>query len=170
MTQGKGQVPDYELDDPLELTTLAQVRAVADPLRGLILDLLLERAASVSELAAALERPKGTVAYHLKVLREVGVVKVVRSRRVRAVEENYYGRTASIQYVGALKASTSPASRSSTPPWPRPPASPPRPTPATTFPRSCGAPACRRSTSFRQCMFELADVYPTDHPRLPAPR
>ncbi len=104
MTDGNTSLPDYQLDDRMELTTLAQVRALAGPLRDSILDLLLERAATVSELAAALERPKGTVAYHVKVLREAGLVKVVRSRRVRAVEERYYGRTARIQYVGALKA------------------------------------------------------------------
>jgi hypothetical protein len=49
VTQGKGRVPDYELDDRLKLTTLAQVRAVADPLRGLIFDLMLGRSASTSE-------------------------------------------------------------------------------------------------------------------------
>lgn len=62
MKAGKAPIPDYELDDCMELTALAQVRAVAEPLRDSILDLLLERAATVSELAAALERPKGTVA------------------------------------------------------------------------------------------------------------
>lgn len=81
MAQGKSQLPDYELDDRLELTTLAQVRAVADPLRGLILDLLLQRSASASDLAAALERPKGTVAYHVKVLREAGVVYIAGAKR-----------------------------------------------------------------------------------------
>jgi len=104
MPAGKTSVPDYELDDRLELNTLSQVRALADPLRDSVLDLLLERAATVSELAAALQRPKGTVAYHVKVLREAGLVKVVRSRRVRAVQESYYGRTARIVSVGPVKA------------------------------------------------------------------
>lgn len=95
---------DYDLDDRMELTTLAGVRAIAEPLRESILDLLLERAATVSELAAALGRPKGTVAYHVKVLQEADIVKVVRSRRVRAVTESYYGRTARLHFVGALRA------------------------------------------------------------------
>jgi DNA-binding transcriptional ArsR family regulator len=103
VTEVKG-FPDYELDERMELSTLAQVRALAEPLRDAILDLLLERACSVSELATALERPKGTVAYHVKVLQDAGLVKVVRTRRVRAVEERFYGRTARIQYVGPLKA------------------------------------------------------------------
>lgn len=86
--------PDYELDDTLELTTPAQVRAVSDPLRMTILDLLRERAATVAELASAAGRPKSTVAHHVNVLVDAGVVRVVRTRRVRAIDERYYGRTA----------------------------------------------------------------------------
>ena len=56
-------IPDYELTERMEVTTPAQLRAMADPLRGTILDLLLERASTVAELAAAVERPKSTIAY-----------------------------------------------------------------------------------------------------------
>ena len=38
--------------------------------------------------------PKGTVAHHVKVLEDAGLVKVVRTRKVRAMTERYYGRTA----------------------------------------------------------------------------
>jgi DNA-binding transcriptional ArsR family regulator len=63
------------------------------------LSLLHERAATVSELAVALERPKSTVAHHVKVLGEAGLVQVVRTRRVRAIDERFYGRTARMFYV-----------------------------------------------------------------------
>jgi predicted ArsR family transcriptional regulator len=53
----------------------------------------------VNELAAALERPKSTVAHHVKVLAEAGLLQVVRTRRVRAIEERFYGRTARMFYV-----------------------------------------------------------------------
>lgn len=86
--------PDYDLDDTLELTTPAQIRAISDPLRMTILDLLRERAATVSELAGAVGRPKSTVAHHVGVLADAGLVRVVRTRRVRAIDERYYGRTA----------------------------------------------------------------------------
>lgn len=86
--------PDYDLDDRLVLTTPSQVRAIGHPLRTTILGLLHERAASVSELAVALERPKSTVAHHVKVLGDAELVRVVRTRRVRAVDERFYGRTA----------------------------------------------------------------------------
>jgi len=94
------QPPDYELADRIALTTPAQVKAIGNPLRTTILSLLHERAATVTELAAALDRPKSTVAHHVKVLVETGLVQVVRTRRVRAIEERFYGRTARMFYVG----------------------------------------------------------------------
>ena len=56
--------------------------------------MLRERAASTTELAAVLETPKGTVGHHLKVLESAGLVRVVRTRKVRALTEKYYGRVA----------------------------------------------------------------------------
>ncbi len=92
-------VPDYDLDETIELTTAEQVRAISDPLRTTILGLLHERAATVTELAGAVKRPKSTVAHHVSVLARVGLLRVVRTRRVRAIEERYYGRTARMFYV-----------------------------------------------------------------------
>jgi DNA-binding transcriptional ArsR family regulator len=93
-------VPDYDLDDTIELTTAEQVRAISDPLRTTILGLLHERAATVTELASAVKRPKSTVAHHVNVLAAAGLLRVVRTRRVRAIDERYYGRTARMFYVG----------------------------------------------------------------------
>ena len=92
--------PDYELADRIALTRPSQVRAIGHPLRTTILGLLHERAATVTELAVAVERPKSTVAHHVKVLMGAGLVQVVRTRRVRAIEERFYGRTARMFYVG----------------------------------------------------------------------
>lgn len=93
--------PDYELADRIALTLPAQVKAISHPLRTTILGLLHERAATVTELAVALDRPKSTVAHHVKVLAATGLVQVVRTRRVRAIEERFYGRTARMFYVAA---------------------------------------------------------------------
>ena len=93
-------VPDYDLADRIALTEPLQVRAISHPLRTTILSLLHERAASVTELAVALGRPKSTVAHHVKVLNEAGLIQVVRTRQVRAIEERFYGRTARMFYVG----------------------------------------------------------------------
>lgn len=91
--------PDYELADRMALTRPDQVKAIGHPLRTTILQLLHERAATVSELAAAVERPKSTVAHHVAVLTRSGLLTVVRTRRVRAIEERFYGRTARLFHV-----------------------------------------------------------------------
>jgi DNA-binding transcriptional ArsR family regulator len=96
---GNPSPPDYDLADRIALTEPSQVKAIGHPLRTTILGLLHERAATVNELAVALERPKSTVAHHVKVLNETGLVQVVRTRRVRAIEERFYGRTARMFYV-----------------------------------------------------------------------
>ncbi len=83
----------------MALTRAAQVKAIGHPLRTAILGLLHERAASVSELATALRRPKSTIAHHVKVLGDAGLVRAVRTRRVRAIVERFYGRTARMFYV-----------------------------------------------------------------------
>ena len=95
----EGKTPDYELENQRALTTPAQVRALGNPMRNTILGLLHERAASVTELSTALGRPKSTVAHHVKVLADAGLVHVVRTRRVRAIDEAFYGRTARLFYV-----------------------------------------------------------------------
>jgi DNA-binding transcriptional ArsR family regulator len=95
--------PDYRLEERIVVTAPAQLRAMAEPLRSTILDLVLERAATVGELAAAVGRPKSTVAYHVKVLVDAGMLRVVRTRRVRAIDERFYGRTARNFYVGRVR-------------------------------------------------------------------
>ncbi|MFJ3718002.1 ArsR/SmtB family transcription factor [Streptomyces sp. NPDC090057] len=93
--------PDYELADRMALTRPDQVKAVGHPLRTTILQLLHERAATVTELATAVERPKSTVAHHVDVLTRNGLLQVVRTRRVRAIEERFYGRTARMFHIAA---------------------------------------------------------------------
>lgn len=96
------QLPDYDLVDRIIITKPAELRAIAHPLRSTILDLVLERAATVGELAAAVGRPKSTVAHHVQVLVDVGMLRVIRTRRVRAIDERFYGRTARLFFVGIV--------------------------------------------------------------------
>jgi DNA-binding transcriptional ArsR family regulator len=96
------QIPDYDLDEMLVVTAPSQLRALADRLRATLLELVLERAASVTEMARAVDRPKSTIAYHVNMLVDVGLMRVVRTRRVRAIEERYYGRVARTLYIGVL--------------------------------------------------------------------
>ena len=65
-------------------------------MRTKIVFLLRERAASITELAEVLSSPKGTVGHHVKVLEQAGLIRVVRTRKVRALTEKYYGRVAKL--------------------------------------------------------------------------
>ena len=106
--------PDYEFHhERMVVTAPQELRAIADPLRGTILDLLLERAATITELAEAVNRPKGTVAHHVRVLVGVGMLRVVRTRQVRAIVERFYGRTARNYSVGRVRPEDV-----TPPPWP----------------------------------------------------
>ncbi|WP_256841111.1 ArsR/SmtB family transcription factor [Ornithinimicrobium cryptoxanthini] len=95
-------VPDYELLDALTLEDPAQYRALFEETRQAIVALLRERAATISELAAALDKPKGTLGHHMQVLADAGLVHVVRTKKVRALEAKYWGRTARIFFYEHL--------------------------------------------------------------------
>lgn len=96
------KIPDYDLEEIRVVTSPEELRAMGHRVRSRVLDLVLDRAATVNELAAAIGRPPSTVAYHVGVLVEAGMLKVVRTRKVRAVEERFYGRTARIFGVGEI--------------------------------------------------------------------
>jgi DNA-binding transcriptional ArsR family regulator len=87
-------VPDYDLEETLVVDTPEQLRALFDATRTRIVHLLLERAATISELAATMGVPKGTMGHHVGVLADNGLIHVVRTKKVRAIEAKYYGRTA----------------------------------------------------------------------------
>lgn len=93
--------PDYDLLDQLVLDP-DQLKLLLDPTRLRIIDLLSERAATTSQLADVLERPKGTVGHHTKSLEAAGLIHVVRTAKVRAIEERYYGRTARLFILGSF--------------------------------------------------------------------
>ncbi|MEX2133687.1 MAG: winged helix-turn-helix domain-containing protein [Acidimicrobiia bacterium] len=87
-------VPDYELEETLEVDSVEMFKAVFDETRMQITDLLTERAATTSEIADTLGKPKGTIGHHVQVLEEAGLIHVVRTKKVRAIEAKYYGRVA----------------------------------------------------------------------------
>jgi DNA-binding transcriptional ArsR family regulator len=85
---------DYKAEDSMIVAEPAQLRAMADPFRVQLIQLLRDRARSTQEIAEELSMPKGTVGHHLKVLESAGLIRVVRTRKVRALTEKFYGRTA----------------------------------------------------------------------------
>src|SRR5699024_12695647 len=104
-------VPDYPLADGLTLEDPAQYRALFEETRQQIVALLSERAATISELAATLQKPKGTVGHHMQVLADAGLVHVVRTQKVRALVAKYWGRTARIFYYHRVDAAVGDAQR-----------------------------------------------------------
>jgi DNA-binding transcriptional ArsR family regulator len=91
--RGTPRLPDYDLEPEVRADTPTQLKALGHPVRNAILHLVVERAATTSELARAVGKSHGTVAHHLKVLEDAGLVRVVRTRQVRSITESYWGRT-----------------------------------------------------------------------------
>jgi len=84
----------YDLDETIVADSPKRLKAIGHPLRALILDLVLERAMTVTELAERVRKPRGSVAHHVDLLVDAGLLKVTGTRRVRAIDERFYGRTA----------------------------------------------------------------------------
>jgi DNA-binding transcriptional ArsR family regulator len=81
------------MDDIERISTPQQHRALAHPARQRMLFRLGREAATLSRLAADLGISKGSAAYHLKVLREAGLVHLESTRKVRGGTEEYFRRS-----------------------------------------------------------------------------
>lgn len=66
------------------------VKAIAHPVRHSLLMALNEGVASPSELAQELGEPIGKVAYHVRILLDLGAIELVREERRRGAIEHYY--------------------------------------------------------------------------------
>src|SRR5918999_3158166 len=77
----------------MSISSPAQFKAMGHPLRQRLLFLLGEPA-TISQLASRLGIAKGSIAHHLKVLRDAGMVEVSETRQVRGGTEQYYRRSA----------------------------------------------------------------------------
>ena len=74
----------------LRLDELAQVKALADPLRVRIVEALLRAPATTKQLAAALGERATRLYHHVEALERAGLIELVRTRRVRGAVEKYY--------------------------------------------------------------------------------
>jgi DNA-binding transcriptional ArsR family regulator len=75
------------------MTGAEQLKAISDPTRTRILQVLDDRPASAKQLAGLLGMTHGKVGHHLKVLKRYGLIEVVEERPVRAMTEKLYGLT-----------------------------------------------------------------------------
>ncbi|NUW43393.1 ArsR family transcriptional regulator [Nonomuraea rhodomycinica] len=78
------------MGDPLTLSSPAQFKALGHPLRHRVVNLLRQRPATLGELTAALGSTKGTVGYHVRILREAGLVRLAGTRQVRGGTEQRF--------------------------------------------------------------------------------
>jgi DNA-binding transcriptional ArsR family regulator len=69
-------------------------KALSHPLRARVFVELSERVASPVELAREFQEPLGTVAYHTRVLADLGCAELVRTAHRRGAVEHYYRATA----------------------------------------------------------------------------
>jgi DNA-binding transcriptional ArsR family regulator len=75
---------------PLTLRTPAQFKALGHPVRHRIVNVLRQRPATLRQLASALGLAKGTVSFHVGVLREAGLVLVAATHQVRGGTEQRF--------------------------------------------------------------------------------
>jgi DNA-binding transcriptional ArsR family regulator len=83
-----------ELPETFHVTTDEQLRAVSNLTRHRIMAVLRFEPATITQIAERVGLAKGSSSYHVRLLERVGLVKVVRTRKVRGVVERYYAMAA----------------------------------------------------------------------------
>jgi DNA-binding transcriptional ArsR family regulator len=76
--------------EPLVLRTPAHFKALGHPVRHRIVNVLRQRPATLGQLASAMGLAKGTISFHVRVLREAGLVLVAGTQHVRGGTEQYF--------------------------------------------------------------------------------
>lgn len=92
--QAQTVAPEFQPADRLTITSLETVKVLSDPLRLQILEQLLAQPATVKQLAAELKIPQTKLYYHINMLEEHGLVRVVSTRVVSGIIEKQYWVTA----------------------------------------------------------------------------
>src|SRR5262245_53708674 len=87
------------LPPSLVVRSAQQYKALGDPLRVRILELIQHQPRTAKQLADLLERPPGTIGHQLRVLEAAGLAQVVARRLVKGIVAKYYARTAHIFLV-----------------------------------------------------------------------
>ena len=85
---------EFEPAKEFVVTDLETLRVVSDPLRIQLLELLVRGPRTVKQLAADMGTTQTKLYYHLNLLEEHGLVRVVSTRVVSGIIEKQYGITA----------------------------------------------------------------------------
>lgn len=78
------------MSDVFVLTDIEQVRAIADPLRQRILELMIEAPVTTKQVAEKINEQPTKLYHHVEILEQVGLVKLVETRPKRGTVEKYY--------------------------------------------------------------------------------
>lgn len=82
--------PSWEPEDMYTMTSLEQVKVVADPLRVSILEALCLEARTTKQLAEILGEKPTRLYHHVDALAEAGLIRLVDTRQVRGTVEKYF--------------------------------------------------------------------------------
>ncbi|MFI2670375.1 ArsR/SmtB family transcription factor [Streptomyces albidoflavus] len=85
---------DDDLPETFHVTTEEQLRAVSSLTRHRIMAVLRFEPSTITQVAERVGVAKGSSSYHVRLLERAGLVKVVRTRKVRGVTECYYAMAA----------------------------------------------------------------------------
>ncbi|MYZ10024.1 helix-turn-helix domain-containing protein [Streptomyces sp. SID2999] len=83
-----------DLPEAFHVTTDEQLRAVSSLTRHRIMGVLRFEPATITQIAERVGLAKGSSSYHVRLLERAGLVRVVRTRKVRGVTERYYAMAA----------------------------------------------------------------------------
>jgi DNA-binding transcriptional ArsR family regulator len=88
-----------DLPPSLSIRSAKQYKALGDPIRVRILELIQHQPRTAKQLADLLGKPPGTIGHQLHVLEAAGLAQVVARRLVKGIVAKYYARTAHIFLV-----------------------------------------------------------------------
>jgi DNA-binding transcriptional ArsR family regulator len=92
--QAQTAAQEFQPADKLTITNLETVKVLSDPLRLQVLEHMLVQPVTVKQLAAELKIPQTKLYYHMNMLEEHGLVRVVSTRVVSGIIEKQYWVTA----------------------------------------------------------------------------
>jgi DNA-binding transcriptional ArsR family regulator len=105
MAQSTEDQPIQDIEDP------RYVKALSHPLRVRIMSMLEERDASPVQLADHLDATLGTVAYHVRTLERLGLIKMVATHQRRGATEHVYAAREHPRFSSTAWATTNPMTK-----------------------------------------------------------
>src|SRR5262252_9481402 len=88
------QQKQLEPEKEIVVTDLETLKILSDALRARILDLLRAEPLTVKQLAARLGRPPKKLYYHINLMEQHGLIRVVNTRLISGIVEKTYRATA----------------------------------------------------------------------------